>query len=216
METISRYVAPDERIEGLHPGDLLLTHGDDFLNRFVQLGQQLRMALARIDTRPQRREWCHYDHVAVYIGKRVPKQLGAAEPVDMLVEALPGLVRYTPLSRYDGREYHVVDVSSCVAPGCPGSAADAVDERDREQMVRYLEACVGLRYGMFWHYLGMTLTTLMGGTVTLSGAQQEICSSMAAQATVRGDHIFDRPPPCVMPADLARHFGVRPMATTGT
>ena len=110
METIAHYIAPDERAHDLRPGNLILTHGDDFLNRFVQLGQQLRMALARVDTRPQRREWCYYDHVAVYIGRMVPDTLGATEPVDMLVEALPGLVRYTPLSRYDGREYHVVDV----------------------------------------------------------------------------------------------------------
>jgi hypothetical protein len=185
--------------DGFLPADLILCHGDRLIHRFVQIGQRLRMLLAGVDTRRDRRDWRHYDHVAVFVGDATFPD-GTITPA--CIEALPGKegVRLTPLSAFESREYHHVPV-------------DMVDH-DRAQAVDYCYACLPLSYGLFLHYLGMVATTLTGGSLTLSGGQQEICSSMAAQALVRGPYIWDRPPAAMMPADLARHFNVRPKRDT--
>ena len=186
------------------PGDLILCHGDRWLHKFVQVGQRTRMFLARVGTFADRGAWTHYDHVAVYAGVRVLDGWPAGTPA--VIEALPGGVRVTPLRNFERREYLVVDLNRCVHPGCPARSGSRAETVDRGQAVAYVEACIGLEYGLIWHYLGMTLSTLSAGGLTFSGAQQEICSSMAAQAATRLGHIFDRPPASTMPADLMRHF----------
>jgi hypothetical protein len=186
------------------PGDLILCHGDRFIHKFVQIGQRTRMFLGRVGTFDKRGKWTHYDHVAVYAGVRVLPGWPAGTPA--VIEALPGGVRVTPLRCFDRREYLVVDVNRCVARSCPARDGSDAETADRRQAVAYVEACIGLEYGLVFHYLGMTLTTLTAGGLTFSGSQQEICSSMAAQSAVRIGHIFDRPPPATMPADLMRHF----------
>lgn len=215
----------------IRPGDLFLCTGDRWVHRFVQIGQRARLGLARTGSRPLRKHWCSVDHVAIYVGDLTlpawPGHLPGREhrPIPALVEALPGTidhgpvewangswpggptgVRVTPLADYDNRRYTHIDIDRCVAPACPGHHGGAANDRDRDQMAEYALSSLGLRYGLVWHYLGMALTTLTGGTVTLSGAQSEICSSLAAQAEVRSYHIFDRPAPCTQPADLRRHF----------
>jgi len=207
-----------------HPGDLFLCCGDQWVHKFVQVGQRARLGIARTGNRHLRKHWCSVDHVAIYVGN-VTLHDRSDRPIPALVEALPGTidhgavtwpngswpggptgVRVTPLADYDARRYVHVDIDRCVAPTCPGRKGGAANDRDRDQMAEYALSSLGLRYGLIWHYLGMALTTLSGGTVTLSGAQSEICSSLAAQAGVRSYHIFDRPAPCTAPADLYRHF----------
>ena len=193
---------PGEPLPEPRPGDLILCHGDRWVHKFVQVGQRARMLLGRVGTRTKRGRWVHYDHVAVYAGRR------AGEPV--VIEALPGGVRVTPLSALDGREYMLLDVSRCATKGCPPNDPPrdelVAEDAKRRMAVAYVNKCVGLEYGLVLHYLGMVATTLTAGGVTFSGAQQEICSSMAAQAAVRLGHVFDRPPASTMPADLMRHF----------
>jgi len=112
-----------------------------------------------------------------------------------LIEALgPGVQRNT-LKAYHGTQYTVVHI-------------DASDE-DRREMVAFAEHYVGGRYD--WAtIISITLSLLTGAKFSFGFPGQLICSGLVARALERTAAIFDDEPSHVMPAELAKMFGVVP------
>lgn len=125
-----------------------------------------------------------YNHVAVVYDSR-----------GTIVEALGGGVEKRHISVYRDTPYYVVRVGA-------GSG-------DRRQVVNFLDAVLDAkwRYG-FLTIASVALTLLSGYSVVFARSGTAICSGLAAEALTRCGEIFDKPPAFVIPADLARHFGV--------
>ena len=112
-----------------------------------------------------------------------------------LIEALGPGVRRNTLAAYDGTQYTVVHI-------------DASDE-DRRQMVAFAEHWVGGQYD--WATIvSITLSLLTGAKFSFGYGGQLICSGLVARALERTSAIFEEEPSHVMPADLAKMFGVTP------
>jgi hypothetical protein len=112
-----------------------------------------------------------------------------------LIEALGPGVRRNTLTAYDDTQYTIVHI-------------EASDE-DRAQMVAFAEHWLGARYD--WaRIVSITISLLTGATLSFGFAGQHICSGLVARALERANKIFDQDPSHVMPADLAKMFGVVP------
>src|SRR5688572_26769740 len=112
-----------------------------------------------------------------------------------LIEALGPGIRRNTLAAYEGTQYTVVHI-------------EASDE-DRRQMTAFAEHWVGGQYD--WaKIVSITLSLLTGAKVSFGFAGQQICSGLVARALERTSAIFDEEPSHVMPADLAKMFGVVP------
>jgi hypothetical protein len=125
-----------------------------------------------------------YNHVAVVYDSQ-----------GSIVEALGGGVKKRHISVYEDTPYYVVRIGA-------GSG-------DRRQVVNFLDAVLEARwrYG-FLTIASVALTLLSGYSVVFARSGTAICSGLAAEALTRCGEIFDKPPAFVIPADLARHFGV--------
>ena len=112
-----------------------------------------------------------------------------------LVEALGAGVHRTTLAAYDQTQYTVV-------------AIDASAE-DRAEMVAFAEHWIGARYD--WATIvSIGLSLLTGAKFSFGFAGQLICSGLVARALERTATIFEDEPSHVMPAGLAKMFGVTP------
>ena len=114
-----------------------------------------------------------------------------------LIEALGAGVLATNISRYKRTQYHLVHLGAIAIPG------------DREQVVRFTKQCVGQKYG-YLTIVSIALSLLTGGKFNFGFDGQFICSGLVARALERTSAIFNRSPSHIMPADLAKYFGVEP------
>ena len=112
-----------------------------------------------------------------------------------LIEALGPGVRRNTLAAYRDTQYTVVHI-------------DASDE-DRKEMVAFAEHWVGSPYD--WATIvSITVSLLTGAKFSFGFAGQLICSGLVARALERTAAIFDEEPSHVMPAELAKMYGVVP------
>jgi hypothetical protein len=98
------------------------------------------------------------------------------------------------------REYRKVDVC-CVRLRLDLAARDAVS--------LYARQYVGQSYdvkGFLW----LALSVLLGDRLRVPDTGKPGCTSLVVRALERGGLRFDRPAPEMMPADLAKKFGVLP------
>jgi hypothetical protein len=158
--------------------------GDLVLTHREQLPSRLIAFGQRRRFRGPDRRFAHWSHVACVVGLN-----------GELVEALGKGVEATHLERYTDVEFHYV--------------ATGAHPHDREQMARFLYACVGRPYG--WsEILSLGLTLLTGGNFGFGNPGTMICSALAAQMLTRGDFVFPFDPNRAMPADIAKALQVRP------
>jgi hypothetical protein len=112
-----------------------------------------------------------------------------------LIEALGPGVRRNSLAAYKDTQYTVVHI-------------DASPE-DRAQMVAFAEHWVGAQYD--WATIvSITISLLTGLKLAFGFAGQLICSGLVARALERTSAIFDEEPSHVVPAELAKMFGIIP------
>jgi hypothetical protein len=104
-----------------------------------------------------------------------------------------GIVR-THLEWYRDVEYYYVRIEASAA--------------DRAQVTDFARWALGQRYG-YLTLLSIAVALLTGGKLVLGLQGQYICSGLVARCLERAGYIFDKVPSEVMPADLARYFGVR-------
>jgi uncharacterized protein YycO len=130
------------------------------------------------------RAYTHWNHAAIITGSD-----------GSIIEALGGGVARRNITAYEPAEVHLIRI-------------DASDE-DRAEAVAFAESCVGLPYG-FATIVSIGISLLTGGKLTFAFDGQHICSGLVARAMERTPAIFNRTPSHVMPADLAKYYGVDP------
>jgi uncharacterized protein YycO len=182
-ESVER-AGPGEAVEEFEPGDFILTHGNAWTSRLIRFGQRLRI-------HGDDRRFTHWNHAAIIVSSGGD-----------LVEALGRGVLRTHLSSYEGTEYHLVRIGA--------------ETRDREQAVAFADWAAGgadagdrLRYG-FATIASIAFALLTGAKFTFGIEGQAICSGLVARAMERTDAIFNRTSTHIMPADLAKYYGVEP------
>lgn len=110
-----------------------------------------------------------------------------------IVEALGAGVKPGHLSQYKGTTYHIVHIDAA-AP-------------DRLQVASYAESQVNIPYG-FLTIVSIAFGLITGAKFTFDFDGQHICSGLVARSLERTDAIFNRSPEHIMPADLAKYYGV--------
>jgi uncharacterized protein YycO len=148
-----------------------------------------RMIRLAQKVRGRERKYSYWSHAAVIVDRD-----------GSLVEAESRGVVRSPLSKYDPAEYHVVHLG------------DTADERDRRQVVAFAESLVGQPFG-FLDMFSVALSLFTGAKVNVSYESHLMCSALVGRALERTDAIFHDEPSHLLPADLARHYGVE--APTG-
>ena len=159
------------------PGDFVLTHGNAWTSKLIRFGQGIRFV-------GPDRKYIRWNHAALIVS-----------PDGDLVEALGGGVKETNLAKYQGTEYHLVEILA--------------SPEDRAEVVAFGKWCVDQPYG-YIIIVSMALGLLTGGKFTFAFEGQTICSGLVARALERTPAIFNRTPSHMMPADLAKFFEVEP------
>jgi len=113
------------------------------------------------------------------------------------VEAEASGVRRDHLSRYKESEYHVVHLG------------ETASERDRRQAVAFAEKLVGEAFG-FGEMLAISVSLLSSRRLAFTRKAHLVCSVLVARALERTDAVFELDPSAMLPADLAKHYGVKP------
>jgi hypothetical protein len=169
------------------PGRALATPGDFILTHRRALPSRVIAFGQTLRFRGARRPFAHYTHAAFIAGAD-----------GTLLEALGAGITRTSLERYRDVEYHLVQPDASPA--------------ERLNMVRYAEAMWRrhTRYGWV-EILSLGLQLLTGARLALTTDGHMICSGFVATALERTDAVFDRNAGCMMPADLAAHYNVRPL-----
>jgi hypothetical protein len=134
--------------------------------------------------RGRERRYSYWSHAALVVGAD-----------GSLVEAeTKGVIRRN-LSYYRDVEYHLVHLG------------DSADRRDREQVVAFAESLVGQPFGLL-DLFSVGLSLLTGAKVNVSYESHLMCSALVARALERTSAIFGDEPAHMLPADLARYYGV--------
>jgi hypothetical protein len=130
------------------------------------------------------RSFAYWSHAAIVVGRE-----------GLLVEVLHNGVALSRLEKYRGQEYHYVHLD--------------LSEANRRSATSYACACLHQKYGVFSFVL-MALSLLTGDRLRIPDRGQQGCVALIARALQRAGITFERGPADMMPADLAKCFGVRP------
>lgn len=114
--SVERY-GPGEEVPHPQPGDFILTHGNAWLNKCVQIGQRLRF-------RGPDRKYAHWDHTAIIVDEN-----------GGLIEAATSGVHLVNLADYKDVEYHLVSLGT------------AVNSTDRAEAVAFAKWSLQEKYG---------------------------------------------------------------------
>ena len=98
------------------------------------------------------------------------------------------------LEKYRDADYHYVHV--------------AQTGRARREAVTFACSCVGMPYAPLGYFRPAAATLTLGWLQP--SPHRHACASLVAEAMSRAGVVFDRPPAEVLPADLAKHYRVRP------
>jgi hypothetical protein len=147
------------------------------------LGRLIRLG-ARIRYRNDDRCYAHWSHAAMVLSTS-----------GHLVEVHALGVGMCDIEKYRNNEFHYVRLD--------------LSDRDRALAVRYGRSCVGQRYGVS-SFLLFCLSLALGDRFRVPDWGQQGCVALIARALQRAGVAFDRAPSDMMPADLAKRFGVLP------
>lgn len=131
------------------------------------------------------RIYAHWSHAALVV----------SENGDLIEANQPGVIR-SHVDDYREMEYVVVHT---------GAAAE-----DRRQVVAFAEWCLDhLDLGRLI-FFSIGVSVLTGRKLSFFVDGTTVCSGLVARAQERAGAIFSRSPTHIMPADLAKYYGVRP------
>lgn len=133
-------------------------------------------------------KYTHWNHTAL---------IADAEHI---IEALGRGVSEQPLSKYNQREYHLVRI--------------AASPEDRQEAVNFARACCKRKmpYG-YLTVISIAISLLTGTKFSFGFDGQMICSGLVARALERTTAIFVPDTSHIMPAYLAKSYGVEPQKT---
>lgn len=184
------------RAAELNTGDVILVHSYAKLApRLIGFGQRLHHDPA----------FAYWTHAAVYVGKApigLPSEDGYPTGIEALIEAKGGeKVRYVPLAQYDARDYAAIRFQLE-----RNTYSRAAEPWARGRAVEYLRSQLGGGYG-YLTIVTLALWSLFGGRVTIGLSGANVCSGLAAQASMYLGEVYDDPV-TVSPADLAEKYGI--------
>jgi cell wall-associated NlpC family hydrolase len=134
---------------------------------------------------PGERRYAYWSHVALVTSAR-----------GRLVEVGPRGVFRNTLETYRTFEYHYVHVAASGAR--------------RAEAARFAESCVGQPYGTL-SSIALGFFALVGCPLAVPDRGQHNCAALVARALERATgERFTRTPINMMPADIAKHFGITP------
>jgi hypothetical protein len=166
-------------IQNTEPGDIILTHRNEIYSKLIVFGQGLRF-------RGKNRVYAHWSHVACVVDS-------SGGLVEALGNGVQGPAQGRNIEEYRDVEYVYINIGAC--------------QHDREQMQKFLLACIGRPYGWF-EIISLGLALLTGTKVIFGNPATLICSALAAQSLTRGNFIWSRDPNVMMPADIAKEFDI--------
>jgi hypothetical protein len=159
--------------------------GDIILVRGVGwIGRLIRIAARMRYRTNEDRPFAYWSHAAIVVGRQ-----------GLLVEVLQNGVILNTLESYRDQEYHYVRLG--------------LSEADRRNATSYACACLRQRYGVAG-FLLMAASLLTGDRLRIPDWGQQGCAALIVRALQRAGMTFERTPADMMPADLAKRFGVRP------
>ena len=103
----------------------------------------------------------------------------------------------SPISKYRDTEYHVVHLG------------DTASAADRKQVVAYAERQVGQPFGLL-ATISLVISMGTGLRIHFGVGSHQVCSGLVARALERTWADFNDDPAFVLPADLAKYYGVEP------
>jgi hypothetical protein len=160
------------------PGDFILTHGPTWSHWLIRFGQ-------RLGSPSQDHRYAHWDHAALVVSEHGD-----------LIESVGGrgVVR-SHAAKYRDADYLLVHITASASA--------------RREAVRFAEwaAAHRTRYGWF-SIVSIFFALATKGRFTFLVDGQEICSGVVARALERTGALFCRTPSHIMPAELAKHYGV--------
>lgn len=129
------------------------------------------------------RAFACWSHAAIVVGRN-----------GFLVEVLHTGVTLSRLAKYRDQDYRYIrlDLSDC----------------DRKTAASYACACLRQRYGVS-SFLLFAASLLAGDRYRIRDRGQQGCVALIVRALQRAGMTFERQAADMMPADLAKHFGVR-------
>ena len=176
------------RVERFGPGEAIARPrpGDFVLVRGETWISRVVYAFQRLRFRTSRdRPYAYWSHVALVTSRG-----------GRLVEVGPRGVFASNLERYRGVEYHYVHM--------------AVPDERRKEAAHFAETCVGQPYGTL-SFLVLGFFTLVGCPLALPDRGQHSCAALVVRSLQRSTgQRFSRTPVNMMPADVAKHFGIIP------
>lgn len=128
--------------------------------------------------------YAHWSHAALVLS-----------PNGVLAEMHVRGVGRCAMEKYRGHDFHYVRLD--------------LSDAERDAVVRYALGCLRQRYGVLGFCM-LGLAIVLGDAFRIPDRGQNGCVSLIARALGRAGIAFDRAPPDMMPADLAKRFGVLP------
>lgn len=129
------------------------------------------------------RAFAHWSHAAIVVGRN-----------GLLVEVLHTGVMLGTLEKYRDQDYCYIRLD--------------LSDPDRKSAASYACACLRQKYGVL-SFLLFAASLLAGDRLRLRDRGQQGCVALIIRALQRAGMTFERQAADMMPADLAKHFGVR-------
>ena len=158
--------------------------GDFVLTHQDRLFSKLIRFGQRLRIHGDDRKYTHWSHAALIV----------SEDGDLIEVQRPGVVRRNA-SVYKDVEYKVVRVKA--------------SDHDRRQAVEFAEWCLknNAKIGRAI-FFSIAVNMITGGKFSFFVDGTTVCSGLVARAQERAGAIFNRAPTHIMPADLAKYYGV--------
>jgi hypothetical protein len=168
------------------PGEVIadMQPGDIILIRGPGLLGWLIRLWARMRYRNDDLRYAHWSHVAMVLSAR-----------GHLIEVRALGVGICGIEKFRHWDFHYVRLG--------------LSDRDRSLAVRYGYSCIGQRYGLSG-FLLLALSVVLGDLFRVPDRGQQGCVALIVRALQKAGIAFDRAPPDMMPADLAKRFGILP------
>lgn len=148
------------------------------------LGRLIRAAARLRYRHASERSYTYWSHAALVV-----------TATGYLIEVNAGGVRQYSIEKYRDKEFHRVRLD--------------LTEPGRTAAVDFARSCLGQRYGVMG-FLLLGLTVVLGDRFRVPDRGQHGCVALIVRALQRAGLAFDRGAADMMPADLAKRFGVTP------
>jgi hypothetical protein len=170
---------PGKTASRFDPGDFILAHRHNPMAWLITFAQKFRRF------RGPDAAYGHWSHCALIVDEG-----------GTLVEAESTGVTRSPISRYTEDTYHLVRLGS------------ELSAEGRKRAVDYTNAQVGQGFG-FLAAFGAMIFLLTGLPLRLMRSNHQICSGLVVRALQKGGLLRGADPDLMLPADLAKIFGVQ-------